>query len=344
VTDRGRRLHVNAHTHMYSGLAALGMPAPVPPTTTFIDILERVWWRLDRALDAPSLRAAARLYVAEALEASTAALIDHHESPGFIDGSLDVLADACQDLGMRAVLCYGVTERNGGRAEARRGLDECERFARTNRRPLVRAAVGLHASFTVSDDTLADAAALARALSTVLHLHVAEDAYDVDQARARGYAGVIDRLDRLDALVPGSILAHGVHLTTAEVARCAGAGCWLVHNPRSNRANQVGYPRALTASDRVALGTDGMPSDMAAEDGALHAEAATHGDDPAHVDGRLAAGRRLLAERFAGSDVAVIPDAAEHDAARARARDALPAIRADAYVEAASLWGRMQSL
>src|SRR5512143_3781295 len=129
---------VNAHTHLYSGLAPLGMPKPQPPPANFLEILERVWWPLDRALDEATLRAAARYYVAEALLRRTTALVDHHESPNFIEGSLDVLADACQELGMRAVLCYGATERNGGRQEARRGLAECRRFIEANTRPLIR--------------------------------------------------------------------------------------------------------------------------------------------------------------------------------------------------------------
>ena len=141
MNDSPRPAHplINAHTHLYSGLAPLGIPAPEPPPTCFVEILERLWWRLDRALDADSLRASAELYVAEALGFGTAGLIDHHESPGFIDGSLDVLADVCQRLGMPAVLCYGATERNGGRDEAEAGLAECARFIRENERPLVRA-------------------------------------------------------------------------------------------------------------------------------------------------------------------------------------------------------------
>ena len=170
---------VNAHTHLYSGLAPLGMPAPVPPPTSFVEILERVWWRLDRALDEASLRAAARLYIAEALLAGTTTLVDHHESPSFIEGSLDVLGDAADELGVRLVTCFGATERNGGRLEARRGLAECARFVRQNRRPLVAGVVGLHASFTVSDETLDEAGALARELRTVVHVHVAEDRADV---------------------------------------------------------------------------------------------------------------------------------------------------------------------
>jgi cytosine/adenosine deaminase-related metal-dependent hydrolase len=293
---------VNAHTHVYSGLVPLGMPPPAEAPTGFREILERVWWRLDRALDEASLRASARFYVARALLSGTTALIDHHESPNFIEGSLDVLADACQELGMRAVLCYGATERNGGRHEARRGLAECERFIRTNRRPLVRGVVGLHASFTVSDDTVREAGDLGRRLGSVLHVHLAEDAADVEDARARGYPGPLERLVALDALPRGTILAHGVHLSAGQVRLASERGCWIVQNPRSNRNNRVGYAGTLRHGGRVGLGTDGFPSDMLDEFDALVACAAENGDDVAVAEARLAAGERLVHAIFGGRD------------------------------------------
>ncbi len=297
--------YVNAHTHLYSGLAPFGLPPVVPPATTFLEVLQRLWWRLDRALDERILRASARCYVADALLHGTHTLIDHHESPCLVEHSLDILADACQDLGIRAVLCYGATERNEGRLEAERGLAECQRFIRDNRRPFVRGVVGLHASFTVSDETIREAGDLCRELGTVLHLHVAEDACDGEDARRRGYAGVVDRLQRLGALVPGSILAHGVHLTRSEVESVASCGCWLVQNPRSNEQNRVGYPAALGASALVALGTDGFASDMQAERDEGTRLAVARGETREAVAGRLEAGERLAAERFGWRDDAV---------------------------------------
>ncbi|MCC6998584.1 MAG: amidohydrolase family protein [Deltaproteobacteria bacterium] len=346
---------VNAHTHLYSGLCALGMPAPALAPTTFLEILERVWWRLDRALDAASLRAAARLYVAEALLAGTTTLIDHHESPGFIDGALDVLADAAQELGVRALLCYGASERNHGRAEGQRGLAECARLARRVAGDAgVRGLVGLHASFTVSDDTVREAGALARQLGTVVHVHVAEADADVDDARRRGFAGPLERLLALDALPPGSILAHGVHLDAAQVRRADELGLWLVQNPRSNAGNRVGYPGALSASAHVALGTDGYPADMAVERAALLRDAATHGDTGAAA--RPEAGARLAAERLG---LASLPDRVVRDAAGVRhvivggrvvveggvlQTGDLAAIRAEAREQAGALWRRMEAL
>jgi cytosine/adenosine deaminase-related metal-dependent hydrolase len=356
---------VNAHTHIYSGLAPFGMPPPERAPETFLQILERVWWRLDRAIDERSLRASARLYAAESLLAGTTVLVDHHESPSFIDGSLDVIADACDELGVRAILCYGATERNGGRDEARRGLAECRRFQRENRRRLVRGVVGLHASFTISDETIREAGTLCRALDTVLHVHMAEDVADVADARERGYGGPLERLVALDALPEGSILAHGVHLTSAQVELAAGRGCWLVQNPRSNRHNGVGYPGALRVSSHVALGTDGFPADMIGELDALRDVAREHGDDTAATGRRLTQGLALAARYFpeiaagAPDDPAAVDVRAWAGAQRDRCRHHLvvdgrivmdegrlvtadiDTIRSEAADEAQRLWARL---
>ena len=284
---------VCAHTHMYSGLVPYGMPQPASPPENFLEILGKVWWRLDKAIDAQSLQASARDYIARALLAGTTTLVDHHESPNMIDGSLAVLGDACAALGIRAVLCYGATERNFGREEAVRGLAEC---CKVQASPLLRGLIGLHASFTVSDDTVREAGDLARDFGTVLHVHVAEDMADVADAQARGSAGPLERLLSLGALVPGSILAHGVHLSADQVRAADAHRCWFVHNPRSNEGNRVGYARMLSHSTRVALGTDGWNGDMAEEESALARLAGQNGD--AGFSGRLAAGHRLVAERF----------------------------------------------
>jgi cytosine/adenosine deaminase-related metal-dependent hydrolase len=284
---------VCAHTHLYSGLGRYGMPAASPPPENFLQVLERIWWRLDRALDASTLRAAAMDYVARALLAGTTALVDHHESPNLIEGSLAILAAVCEQLGMRALLCYGATERNAGRDEANRGLQECRRVPAS---PLIRGLVGLHASFTASDATVRAAGELARELGTVLHVHVAEDGADMEDARSRGFNGPLERLANLGALVPGSILAHGVHLNREQVEMAGSLSCWLVHNPRSNEANRVGYASNLQYGCKVALGSDGWSGDMAEEQDALFRLAKLHGD--ARARGRLEEGHRLIAERF----------------------------------------------
>ena len=355
--------HVCAHTHLYSALAPLGMPAPEPAPENFLQILERVWWRLDRALDEASLRASARLYVAEALLAGTTTIIDHHESPNFIQGSLDVLADAGDELGARLLVCYGATERNGGREEAKAGLAECRRFCEANHRDRVRGMVALHASFTVSDDTVREAGELARELGTVVHVHVAEDTADVADAKERGYAGPLERLLELDALPEGSILAHGVQLDATQVRRAGELGLWLVQNPRSNKGNGVGYPKFLAESPLVALGTDGYAANMPEELAALEAEAAQNDVTLSHdqAAAQLRRGRELAAQRF-GLSLGMFDsqDRVDFDQ-NGRVRDVevggkevvrqgwltrgdIVAIRAEAQAQAPGLWQRMRAI
>ena len=232
---------VCGHHHLYSALAR-GMPAPPKQPTTFLEVLEQVWWRLDIALDEEMIRWSAMLAAVEALQSGTTAIVDHHESPSFIEGSLTVLADACAEVGVRLNTTYGVTDRHGPDG-ARRGLAENERFLRAGGRGMV----GVHAAFTCSDDTLAAAAGLASDLGVGVHIHVAEGLDDV-AAGAR-----LERLAQDDWL-----LVHCVHLDRPLPGTIA-------HNPRSNMNNAVGYARPARWSNRVVLGTDGIGADMLEE-------------------------------------------------------------------------------
>ncbi len=227
---------VCAHHHLYSTLAR-GMPAPPRIPTTFQEILELVWWRLDTALDLEMIRWSAMLGALEALESGTTAIVDHHESPNAIEGSLDTIAAACAEVGVRLVAAYGITDRHGPDG-ARRGLAENERFLRAGGRGLV----GIHAAFTCSDASLEAAAGLAADLGVGVHVHVCEGPGDVDAPR------------RLDALTRDDwLLAHAVHLPTDHRLRGT-----ILHNPLSNLNNGVGYADPARFTNRVALGTDGI--------------------------------------------------------------------------------------
>ncbi len=220
------------------------MPPPPSTPTTFRSVLEQIWWRLDAALDLEMLEWSAKLGALEALEAGCTAIIDHHESPNAIEGSLSVIADACAEVGVRVVTCYGVTDRHGADG-ARRGLDENDRFLRSGGRGMV----GVHAAFTSTDDTLAAAAELASTHGVGVHIHVAEGPDD---------AGAVDRLAGLTS--DDWLLIHGVHLPDEH-----GLLGTIVHNPRSNMNNSVGYARPVRFTNPVALGTDGIGADMIAE-------------------------------------------------------------------------------
>jgi len=255
--------NVCAHTHLYSALAR-GMPYDLAPPENFLQILQRIWWRLDRALDEESVRASALVGGMEALLSGTTTLVDHHASPNAIDGSLDVIEDALRSLGIRSVLCYETSDRDGPeRAQA--GLAENRRFAERARREqllLTRGLIGAHASFTLSDETLAACADAARELEVGLHIHAAEDAVDEHDSVVLHGIGVAARLAHAGALDGRTLLAHGVHLDDHEIALVHAADASLAHNARSNMSNAVGRARLDALGPRVALGTDGIGSDM----------------------------------------------------------------------------------
>jgi len=255
--------NVCAHTHLYSALAR-GMPFELEPPQNFLEILQRVWWRLDRALDEDSIRASARVGGLEALLSGTTTLIDHHASPNAIDGSLDVVADTLGELGVRAVFCYETSDRDGA-ARAQAGLAENRRFAERVRRErprLARALIGAHASFTLSDETLAACASSAIELGIGLHVHAAEDDADEHDALAAHGMRVVERLEAAGALDERTVLAHGVHFDDAEIAAVLAAHATIAHNARSNMNNSIGRARVAELGERLALGTDGIGSDM----------------------------------------------------------------------------------
>ena len=254
--------NICAHTHLYSALAR-GMPFDLEPPANFLQILQRVWWRLDRALDEEAIRASALVGGAEALLSGTTTLFDHHASPNAISGSLDIVADALEEVGARSILCYEVTDRDGpDRAQA--GILENRRFARTER-PISRAMVGAHASFTLSRETLAGCVEVAREEGLGIHVHVAEDLVDEGDSEARFGMPVAERLAEAGALTERALLAHCVHVHPSEIAMIQGSGATVAHNPRSNMNNAVGRAPVEAIGDRVALGTDGIGADMFAE-------------------------------------------------------------------------------
>jgi len=282
---------VCAHTHLYSALAR-GMPAPPRAPTNFREILELVWWRLDRALDDETIYWSAIAGAMEAARAGTTCLFDHHASPSHIKGSLGIVQEALESIGLRGALCYEITDRGGARKRLA-GLAETRDFASwTNAethlaptasyadghetdqsshsvQPLAakperqfRALIGAHASFTLSDEALAACAAMMQETGAGLHIHVAEARSDVDDARTKYKLGIVERLAKLGALNQQTILAHGVHLSKRDIRIARDAGVWFAHNPRSNMNNQVGYAPVAQFGERVVMGTDGIGADM----------------------------------------------------------------------------------
>lgn len=243
--------NVCAHTHLYSALAR-GMPYGLEPPQDFLQVLQRIWWRLDRALDLDGVQASALVGGMDALLAGTTTVIDHHASPNAVDGSLDVIADALAGLGLRSVLCYETSDRDGADV-TRAGLDENRRFLERGPLPLARGLVGAHASFTLSDDTLRACVEIASHFGVGMHVHAAEDAIDTHAVERLAAAGGLDER---------TLLAHGVHLDEHELALVIEANACLAHNARSNMNNSVGRAHVANFDGRLPLGTDGIGSDM----------------------------------------------------------------------------------
>ena len=252
-----------AHTHFY-GAFARGMAIPGDPPADFPEILARLWWKLDKALTLEDVRYSALVCLVDAIKHGTTTLFDHHASPNAIDGSLDVIAEAVQMAGLRACLCYEVTDRDGPeRAQA--GIFENVRFHETliaNPQPRLATTFGLHASLTLSDATLDDCRA---AYPAGFHVHVAEHEVDEYDSLKKSGTRVVDRLNAHQMLGPQTIAAHCVAIDQREAELLRATGTWVTHQPRSNMNNAVGAAEVeglLRLGVPVCLGNDGFSNAM----------------------------------------------------------------------------------
>ena len=272
--DAGGRLlmpgNVCSHTHFY-GAFARGLYIPGPAPQDFPEILHRLWWTLDRALDDDGVAYSALVCLVDAIRHGTTTLIDHHASPNEIDGSLDIIAGAVEAAGLRAVLCYEVTDRNGP-AGAAAGIAENVRFiknARQHGSPLLAGTFGLHASLSLSDATLERCVAEVETLGGVgFHVHAAEGPADQEDSLAKYGLRTVDRLQQRGILGPHSIVAHVTAIDAWEMAVLRESGTWVTHQPRSNMNNAVGVadvPAMLRGGMPVCLGNDGFSNDMFTE-------------------------------------------------------------------------------
>ena len=303
-----------------------GMALKDAPPRDFTQILERLWWRLDRALTPDDVTYSALVCLIDAIRHGVTTLIDHHASPNACAGSLDLIAAAFEQAGLRGCLCYEVSDREGP-AKAKAGIRENERFVKLVRRlaqdrgrpktrfdssvppsplpssttaaispfgpsqgegaraPLLAGMMGLHAAFTLSDETLAEAAGVAHDLGVGCHIHVAEGRADGQKSEMTYRERTVERLQRLGVLGPQTIAAHCIHIDDNEMALLAESGTMVVHNPRSNMNNAVGTARVDAMLQRgilVGLGNDGFSNDMFVEMKAAYlAHKAANGDPQA---------------------------------------------------------------
>jgi putative selenium metabolism protein SsnA len=250
------------HHHFYSTMAR-GMSIPGEPAANFVQILERLWWKVDRALDEQDILLSAQLPLIDCIRNGTTTVIDHHASPSFRDGSLDLIETAVRQAGIRASLCYEVSDRNIPSG----GFVENERFIKKvgHGDGQIAAMMGLHASFTLSDETIEHCVGFARDSGVGCHIHVAEDAADLQDSLAKYNLPTVKRLDKLGVSGEKSIFVHCVHIDDSEMDILAATNTAVVHNPESNMNNAVGVTPLLKLLNKgvlVGLGTDGMGSDM----------------------------------------------------------------------------------
>jgi putative selenium metabolism protein SsnA len=253
------------HHHFYSTMAR-GMAIPGVPASNFVEILQRLWWKLDRALDDEDITLSAQVPLLECIRNGTTTVIDHHASPSMRDGSLDLIESAVRQAGIRASLCYEVSDRNvpGG------GIEENQRFIRKVGKGdgQIAAMMGLHASFTLSDQTLEKCAGIAADAGVGCHIHVAEDLADREDSLHKYGMPTVMRLDKFGVAGERSLFIHCVHIDDSEMDLIAATKTAVVHNPESNMNNAVGVTRILDMIKKgvlVGLGTDGMSSDMLAQ-------------------------------------------------------------------------------
>ena len=250
------RSFANGHHHVYSALAR-GMPAPKKNPENFREILRYIWWNLDRALDNEMIYASALVTAMDCAKKGVTFVIDHHASPFAIEGSLETIARAFDEVGAGHLLCYEISDREG-KDNAAKGLAETAGYL-SKRQGLV----GLHASFTVGDNTLKQAVDLAALAKSGIHIHVAEDRSDQEHCVEHYHQRVIERLSDKGILqFPKTILAHCLHLDDHERGLVEGSPAWVVENMESNLNNSVGFFNSKGLGPRIMFGTDGMHSDM----------------------------------------------------------------------------------
>lgn len=294
--------NVCGHHHYYSGLSR-GMLISAGPQNDFIQVLKEWWWRLDRGLDEEACYYSSLICSLDAIAAGTTTCIDHHASPTYIANSLDTIANGMEEVGVRGTTCYEVTDRNSGMEEVAFGVEENLRFAKASKsRKLVRGMIGGHAPFTIPDEGLRMMGEAMKESGAGLHLHVAEDRYDVTFSHHHYNMDIVDRLEKFGLLTPNSLLVHGLFLNEDEIKKINSHDVFFAHNARSNMNNHVGYCKHIQSVKNLIIGTDGCGGNMFEE---LKLAFFKHKDEglswwPGDYVTALARGNKLVEKYFEG--------------------------------------------
>lgn len=263
--DAGGRMitpgFINLHSHLYSTLAR-GLSPIGPAPSNFPDILNSLWWRWDKCLDLDAVKLSARVGLLASLQCGVTTLFDHHSSPNAVTGSLSAIAQAYKEFGLKGSLCYEVSDRDGREVAMQAIAENLALVDSLSPRSdgKLTSHFGLHANFTLSDDTLKEVSRGLQNRDIGIHIHMAEDDSDNRAAVSAGYLGPVDRLDHFGLLNDKSLLIHGVHLSKDQWGTLMTRKCHVIHNPASNFNNAVGIAPIgdmLEQGLSVGLGTDG---------------------------------------------------------------------------------------
>ncbi|MGB5847125.1 MAG: amidohydrolase family protein [Ignavibacteriaceae bacterium] len=254
--------NINFHDHFYSRLAK-GLPI-TGPMNNFHNILKSLWWKVDTSLDREMIIASAQLGILDSIQNGVTYVFDHHSSPQTTEGSLKAIADVFNDLGTNGVICFETTDRNGHEL-AESGINENKNFLGNYVNDNVKGLLGLHASFTLSDETLHMTSRIVEENDLGIHIHLCEDKIDGEQSEKQFGLLPVERLKKFKLLNEKSILSHGIHLTESNYNTIAKYGSAIAFNPDSNMNNAVGLPDFNIIPDEIPIlvGTDGMNSNPA---------------------------------------------------------------------------------
>lgn len=257
---------INTHHHIYSAFVR-GMASSGKPNENFLEILENLWWKIDKKLSLEDLKYSAYTTYIDCIKKGVTTVFDHNASPFAVTGSLDSIADAAKDLGLRTCLCYEVSDRDGEKI-AQEGIVENINFIKkynTDEQNMIKGMFGLHASFTLSDETLRKCDEELKGLNAGYHVHVAEGIDDLEQCLEKYGKRVVERLRDMNILGDKTIAVHCIHVTDDELNILRDTNTMVVHNPESNMGNAVGCQPFLELHQKgitIGLGTDGYTSDM----------------------------------------------------------------------------------
>ena len=256
---------INAHEHIYSAFAR-GLSVKGYDPKGFLDILDGLWWTIDRHLTLHQTYLSAMATYIDCIKNGVTTVFDHHASFGSITGSLSEIEKAAKELGVRTCLCYEISDRDG-MEKSRESVMENVNFikhALADDTDMLAAMMGMHAQFTISDETMELCNEL-KPDGVGYHIHVAEGIEDLHQCLKEHGKRIVDRLYDFNILGPKTLLGHCIYINEHEMDLIKETDTMVVHNPESNMGNACGCPPTMALVHKgvlTGLGTDGYTHDM----------------------------------------------------------------------------------